>query len=68
MACRAATRAGFVDKMITFAVRDARAEAVRSGVTPTTISGGQPWRLPVRPGHRLARPKRLLAAHPPGPC
>ncbi len=29
-------RAGFVDKMITFAVHDARAEAVESGVAPAS--------------------------------
>lgn len=32
-------RAGFVDKMITFAVHDARAEAVEFGVTPQTTAG-----------------------------
>lgn len=32
-------RADFVDKMITFAVHDARTEAVNSGVTPETTSG-----------------------------
>jgi hypothetical protein len=32
-------RAGFVDKMITFAVHCARAEAVEAGVTPETATG-----------------------------
>jgi hypothetical protein len=32
-------RAGFVDKMITFAVHNARAEAVEFGVTPHTTAG-----------------------------
>lgn len=48
-------RPGFVDKMITFAVHDARAEAVESGVTPVSAqaiaAGGYPsmwgiaWRV-----------------------
>jgi hypothetical protein len=35
-------RDGFVDKMITFAVHDARAEAVSAGVTPDTASAATP--------------------------
>jgi len=36
----AAERAGFVDRMIEFAVRSARDEAIVCGVTPTTVSPG----------------------------
>lgn len=39
-------REGFVDKMITFAVHDARAEAVNAAVTPDTVSATTPSGYP----------------------
>jgi hypothetical protein len=39
-------RGGFVDKMITFAVHDARAEAIRYHVDPETVSGASPGGYP----------------------
>jgi hypothetical protein len=39
-------RGDFVDKMIAFAVHDARAEAISYGVAPETISGTSPGGYP----------------------
>jgi hypothetical protein len=39
-------RGGFVDKMIAFAVHDARAEAVSYDVTPETTGGTSPGGYP----------------------
>ncbi len=43
----AAERAGFVDRMIEFAVHSARSEAVQYGVTPDTAAAVDPSGYPV---------------------
>lgn len=43
----AAERAGFVDRMIEFAVHSARSEAIRYGVTPDTATAVDPSGYPV---------------------
>ncbi len=49
------------------AVHSARAEAMEFAVTPQTTAGVSKHRVPVCVGDHLARPQRIIDAHPPRP-